>query len=193
LKKYCSQLAPRNVREQRSFSPGFHLPSSILQLICAVTLLAAGCAGYHLGPVNGQTAGDKSVQILPFNNQTLQPRLGDAVTLALRKRVQNDGTYHLANDEGDVVVSGVITSYSRAGLSYLSSDVLTANNYQVSMVAHVVIRDRATGKAILDKDVKGYTLVHVGSDLQSAERQAMPLLADDFARKVTQMLTEGTW
>jgi hypothetical protein len=33
---------------------------------------------------------------LPFNNQTLQPRLGDAVTQALRERLQTDGTYHLA-------------------------------------------------------------------------------------------------
>ena len=134
------------------------------------------------------------MEILPFNNQTLQPRLGDSVTEALREEFQVDGTYRLATGEGgDVVVSGVITGYSRSGLSYLSSDVLTANNYQVAMVAHVVVRERATGKLLLNKNVTGYTLVHVGTDLQSAERQAMPLLADDFARKVTQMLTEGAW
>jgi hypothetical protein len=159
----------------------------------AATFLASGCAGYRLGPVNDQIAGDKSVQIVPFNNQTLEPRLGDAVTQALREKVQTDGTYHLANGDGDVVVSGVITSYNRSGLSYLSSDVLTANNYQVGMAAHVVIRQRATGKVLLEKDVKGYALVHVGSDLQDAERQAMPLLAEDFARKVTQLMTEGAW
>jgi Lipopolysaccharide-assembly len=161
--------------------------------LCAAALLATGCAGYRLGSVNDETAGDRSVQIMPFNNQTLEPRLGDAVTQALREEVQTDGTYHLANGEGDVVVSGMITGYSRTGLSYLNSDVLTANNYQVTMYAHVVVRERATGKVLLNKDVKGYTLVHVGSDLADAERQAMPLLAEDFARKVTQMLTEGTW
>lgn len=161
--------------------------------LCATALLAGGCAGYHLGPVSGASAGDQSVEILPFNNQTLEPRLGDAVTEALREEFQTDATYHLADGPGDVVVSGVITGYSRSGLSYLSSDVLTANNYQVSMVAHVVVRERATGKVLLDKNLKGYTLVHVGSDLQSAERQAMPLLAEDFARNVTQKLTEGTW
>ena len=186
MKNHCNQSVARDNWQWQT--PIFHLLSSIFLL-----LAAAGCAGYHFGPVNDETAGDKSVQILPFNNQTLQPRLGDAVTQAMRKQVQTDGTYHLANDDGDIVVSGVISSYSRAGLSYLSSDVLTANNYQVSMVAHVVIRERATGKVLAEKDVKGYTLVHVGSDLQSAERQAMPLLAGDFARKVTQMLTEGTW
>ncbi|HEY4983898.1 MAG TPA: LptE family protein, partial [Verrucomicrobiae bacterium] len=85
--------------------------------VSAVAALLAGCAGYHLGPVNGAVAGEKSVEVLPFNNQTLQPRLGDAVTQALRERLQTDGTYHLAtHGPGDVVVSGVITRYNREGL-----------------------------------------------------------------------------
>ena len=162
--------------------------------VCIAALWLAGCAGYQLGPVNGQTAGEKSVQVMPFNNQTLQPRLGDAVTQALREQLQTDGTYHLADSEGDVVVSGVITGYSRQGLSFSSSDVLTASNYRVQAVALVTARDRETGKLIMDKKkVIGYTLVHVGTDLASAERQAMPLLAEDLAQKVTQQLTEGMW
>ncbi len=161
--------------------------------LCAAALLLGGCAGYHLGPVNDEVAGDRSVEILPFNNRTLQPRLGDAVTEALRERFQADATFHLATSgPGDVVVTGVITRYTRQGLTYLSSDVLTANNYKVEIVAHVKAVDR-NGKVLLDKDVKGDTLVHVGSDLADAERQAMPLLADDLAQNVTQLLTEGTW
>jgi hypothetical protein len=162
--------------------------------VCAAAFLLAGCAGYQLGPVNGETAGEKSVQVVPFNNQTLEPRLGDAVTQALREQLQTDGTYHLANSAGDVVVSGVITGYSRQGLSFSSSDVLTASNYRVQVVALVTARDRETGKLLMDrKKVTGYTLVHVGTDLASAERQAMPLLAQDLAQRVTQQLTEGMW
>lgn len=115
------------------------------------------------------------------------------MTQAVREQLQTDGTYHLTTGDGDIVVSGIITGYTRAGLSYLSSDVLTANNYQVAMSAHVIVRERVSGKVLLNKDIKGYTLVHVGSDLADAERQATPLLAEDFARKLTQMLTEGTW
>ena len=164
-----------------------------LPALWAAAFLLGGCAGYHLGPVNGEAAGDKSVEVLPFNNQTLEPRLGDAVSQALRERLQSDGTYRVVNGEGDIVVSGVITGYSRRGLSFLSSDVLTANNYQVEIVAHVIARDSTTGKVLLDRNVKGSTLVHVGSDLADAERQAMPLLAEDLAQNVTQMLAEGMW
>src|SRR6267154_445626 len=99
------------------------LPGIIL--ICAAAWLN-GCAPYHLGPANGGIAREKSVEVLPFNNQTLQPRLGEAVTQALRERLQVDVTYRLATQgSGDVVVTGVITRYHRQGLNYLNKDATT--------------------------------------------------------------------
>ena len=162
-------------------------------LVGAAALLA-GCAGYHLGPANGGIAREQSIEILPFNNQTLQPRLGDAVTQALRERMQVDVTYHLATQgAGDVVVSGVITRYHRQGLSYLNKDATTTENYRVDIVAHVVARERATGKLLLEKNVPAYALVNVGTDLASSERQASPLLAEDLAQNIAELLTDGAW
>jgi hypothetical protein len=157
-------------------------------------LLLAGCASYHLGPVDHSIAGERSIEVAPFNNQTLQPRLGDALTQALRERIQTDATFHLATrDPGDVVVTGIIRNYHREGLSYLSTDVATPENYRVDVVAHVIARDRASGKLLLDKDVKGHTLIHIGTDLASAERQALPQLAEDLAQNITELLAEGAW
>ena len=162
--------------------------------VSMTALMLAGCVGYHLGPVNGAVAGEKSIEVLPFNNQTLQPRLGDAITQALRRRLQTDGTYHLATrGPGDIVVTGVITRYNRRGLSYLSSDVITPQDYRINITAHVTARERDTGKILLDKDVSGYALIQVGGDLTDTERQSLPLLAEDLARNVTELLTEGTW
>jgi hypothetical protein len=162
--------------------------------IIAAAIFSAGCAGYHLGPVNGQVAGEKSIEVFPFNNQTLQPRLGDAVTQALRERLQTDATYRLATREaGDIVVTGVITRYNRKAVAFLNSDVATAESYRVSITAHVIARERDTGKTLLDKDVDGYALVQVGTDLASAERQTAPLLAEDLAHNVAELITEGAW
>ena len=162
--------------------------------LIGATVLLAGCAGYHLGPVNDAVSGGKSIEILPFNNQTLQPRLGDAVTQALRERLQTDGTYRLdTQGTADVVVTGVITRYQRIGETYLNSDVNTAQSYRINITAHVVARERAGGKVLLDKDVTGYTLVTVGTDLASAERQATPLLAGDLAQNIAELITEGAW
>ena len=156
-------------------------------------VLLAGCASYHLGPVMDKNT-DKSVEILPFNNQTLQPRLGDALTQSLRERLQTDGTYHLnTHGDADIVLTGVVRQYRRIGLGYADTDAVTPENYRVEMTVHVTARERSTGKAVLDRDVKAHTLVHIGADLASAERQALPLLAQDFARTVTELLTEGAW
>ena len=160
-----------------------------------MAVFLAGCAGYRLGPVNsGVQAGAQSIEVLPFANQTLQPRLGSAVAQALREQLQTDGTYRLATHRaGDVVMTGTITSYGRAAVSFLSIDVATPEDYRIDVSAHVVVREHDTGKPLLDKNVRGETLVHVSSDLESAERQALPLLAQDLARNITELLTEGGW
>jgi Lipopolysaccharide-assembly len=159
-----------------------------------VALGLTGCAGYRLGPTNGVAARETSVQIIPFSNQTMEPRLGDAVTAQLRKELQRDGTYQLAShNDGDIIVSGVVTTYSRLPLSFQPADALTVTDYSVQLAAQVTARERSTGKVILDRRVTGSTLLIVGSDLTSAERQALPLLAADLAKNVTALLVDGAW
>ncbi len=158
-----------------------------------LALCLTGCAGYRLGPSNGVLAGDKTVEVKPFTNQTLEPRLGDAVTAAVRRNLQHDGTYRLATHaSADIVISGVITHYARHELSLLPNDVLTAQDYRVNATANVTARD-ATGKVMFDQEVTGYTLVRVGADLAGSERQALPLLADELAKNVTARLVDGSW
>jgi hypothetical protein len=163
-------------------------------IACLIATSLVGCAGYKLGPSNGQNAGEKSVQIVPFTNQTLEPRLTDPVTEALRKQIQQDGTFRLATWEaGDVIVTGVITSYKRVGETLSRSDAASATNYRITMTARVTARDRITDKVIFEKPVTGSTLVTVGTDLPSAERQALPLMAANLARNITALLADGSW
>lgn len=166
--------------------------TAILLLACTSGL--TGCAGYRLGPSNGQSAGDRTVQIVPVANRTLEPRLGDAATSALRKEIQREGTFRLANDEyTDLIVTCEILRYDRGEVTFQSTDVVTAQDYQLGMSAHVVARERITGKVVLDRTLTGTALMRVGSDLPSAERQTLPLLASDLARQITAALADGTW
>jgi hypothetical protein len=160
--------------------------------LCA--FLLPGCAGYQVGPTNGLAAGEKSVQLSPFANLTMQPRLTDAVTLELRKELQRDGTYKLnTHGDPDILVTGTLTSYQRNVVTVSASDVLTVQDYRLALTAHVIARERATGKVLLDQPVTGTTLIRVGSDLTSAERQGVPLLANDLARNVAALLADGKW
>src|SRR5436190_20466937 len=130
----------------RLFASGFFLLGAAIAF--------TGCAGYRLGPTTGIGRLDKSVQVIAFSNQTLEPRLTDAVSSQLRKHLQSDGTFRLATqDDGDIVVSGIITRYQRGELSFNPGDTLTVRDFRLIMTAHVTARERSSGKVLLDKPV----------------------------------------
>ena len=156
--------------------------------------IAPGCAGYRLGPTNGVVAGTKTIQVLPFENQTYEPRLIEAVASALRTSLQQDGTYKLASRrDSDIVVTGKIVRYERSAVSFDPRDIITPRDLDVSLVAHIVARDRISGKPVLDREVIGRATIRVGADLASAERQVVPVLAENLARNATSLLVDGTW
>jgi hypothetical protein len=164
--------------------------------LCLLTaaLGLCGCTGYRLGPTRGPVAGAQSVQITPFLNHSSEPGLADELTGALRKSIQRDGSLRLAtHDDGDLIVEGTITSFRRRELSLLTEDIRTVRDYQIAMVVHVTARERASGKVVIDREFTGGTLLRVGSDLSSSERQAAPLVAQDLARQITSLLVDGSW
>ena len=165
-----------------------------LPFVALLGLLCGGCAGYKLGSTTGFPAGSRSVQINPFVNNTIEPRLSDAVTSQLRKQLQQDGTYRLdTKGEGDVIVTGSIVEYDRSGLSFIPTDVVTPREFRIVLTAQVVARERNSGKVLLQRRVSGHTNVRIGADLSSSERQAVPLLAEDLARNITSVLVDGDW
>ena len=134
------------------------------------------------------------MQVNLFRNDTPEPRLIEAVGTALRQTLQQDGTYRLAtHGNADLVVDGVITRYERTSLSFLPNDVITARDYSISIFAQVIAVDHATGRTNLNRLVEAKTSLRVGNDLASAERQAIPLLAEQLARTVTGLLVDGNW
>ena len=145
-------------------------------LAVGLALQFCGCAGYRLGPTNGLQPGEKSIQVSAFANRTLEPRLTDAVTSQLRKQLQRDGTFRLTSqDDGDIVLSGYLSRYDRAEVTFASHDIVTVRDYRLSLTAQVTARERSTGRVLLQQPVTGFTLIRVGSDLTSAERQAQRL------------------
>jgi hypothetical protein len=181
------------MKRHRQTGRGFGFAAlAIAALVAAGSL--TGCAGYRLGPTNGMAPREKSVQVNAFVNRTLEPRFSDAVTLELRKVLEHDGTYQLAtHDDGDVVISGEIIKFERLELSFSPTDVLTARDYRLQVTARVTARERSSGKTLIDQPVLGTTLVRIGNDISSAERQALPLIANDLARNVTSLLVDGAW
>jgi hypothetical protein len=160
---------------------------------CAAALLLAGCA-YRLGPTGGQSAGSRSITVNPVSNHTLQPGVADVLGQDLRTALQRDGTYKLdTHGAGDLVVDTTITSYTRSGVSFRPNDIVSYQDERLTVTAHVVARDRASGKVLVERDISGFALVRVGADLTSAERQSLPLVTRDLAQNITTVLVDGAW
>jgi hypothetical protein len=163
-----------------------------LALGCALAL--AGCGGYRLGPTNPELTQGKTIQVQFFENRTIEPRLPEALSQALRKQLQQDGSYRLGTqNDADVIVRGVIVDYERRPLSYQPTDVVTAKDYEIRLICQMTAVERSSGRVLIDRRVRGRTSLRAGTDLVSAERQALPLLAEDWARNATVLLTEGAW
>jgi hypothetical protein len=168
--------------------PRGQLPGVLL----ALTL--CGCAGYRLGPTNPATTQGRTIQVRFFENKTFEPRLVEPVNRSLRRVLQQDGSLRLStHGDADLVVTGVIVSYDRLPLAFQPQDVVAVKDYEIRIRAKVKVVERRTGKAVLDREVGGRTSIRVGSDLASAERQGIPLLAEDLAKNVTALLVEGAW
>jgi len=187
-------------------SPAPQLPSSparfergraaAFAFALAAALLAglANC-GYHLQGTGGALPSTvKTVAVLPFGRQVpvlqLDQRVTEAVTreLAQRARVKVQST----KDGADAILSGTITAYSVAPLSYDASG--RANRYQVSMTAKVQLTDR-DGKVIFQSP--GYRFSEVyerNSDPAtyiSQELVAYSAVANDFARALVANIMEA--
>jgi len=174
-------------------------PGRAIPLLALVPLLAmfCGCAGYTLGPTGGQVAGARAVRVNFFQNDTPQPRLSEALNQSLRRAIQQDGTLRLTTDPDvtapDIIVSGAILSYTRPAVTFQSADVITVQDYYLYMTARVIATDRSSGKILVDRPVTGRTLVRSKTDQATAERLALPMLAEDLARKITSLLVDGEW
>ncbi|NCC60736.1 MAG: hypothetical protein EOM12_07300 [Verrucomicrobiae bacterium] len=167
----------------------FFLP---LQLCFALCWLV-GCAGYHLGPPAGQVSGGSSIEVVRFKNETLEPRLSEYLMGPLRRSIQQDGTYWLCTerDSSDYVLDGVITNFERRGIGSYPSEVTVRVDEYIIISVKISLRERATGKIILEQDFSGSTTLPLGADQTSAERQHIPVAMENLARDIASILGDG--
>lgn len=156
-----------------------------------LALLLTGCA-YQLGPTNQQVAGAQSIAIEPFPNETLQPGLTDIVNSTIRRQVQRDGTFHLdTRGNADIVVTGRIVRYGRTPLGSRRDDVITPQDYDISITAKVkAIR---AGQVVFEGEVSGRALVASTENLNVSQRENIPVAAENLARTLISSIANGSW
>lgn len=150
-----------------------------------------GCAGYHIGPVTKTSF--HSIAVPMFRNDTLIPQLEAQISNAVIQRLQQDGSLQIEpRSRADVVLHGTVERYDRIALRSLRTDTGVPREFRISITVRVEATDRRTGETVLKStEVEGTSDVFIGEDQQSAEYQALPLVADDIAKRVAGLIVES--
>lgn len=161
-----------------------HLKKIAAVLVAAAVL--AGC-GYHPATLHGPLTEGKSVNVVLFTNKSyragLEGTLGREMVdeFALRS-----GGNVLPRERAQLELTGVITSYGSAAVSYTALD--TIKEYRVAMTVQATLRDQQTQKVIWKGDLTEEQTYPVNMNLalqQNAEEAA--------AAKICRRLSRDLW
>ena len=157
-----------------------------------LVFLLGGCAGYHLGPATpGNLRNIHAIAVPTFANSTLVPRIEVLTTSTVIKQFQQDGTFRIVNsDAADATLKAEVTAVNRNPARSLRGNVLSTTEFNLSVVVKYSLIGR-DGKNLSAGAVAGNTSFFVGSDVNTDERQALPLAAEELARHLVSQLSEG--
>lgn len=139
-----------------------------------------------------------------FENKTLIPRVDVLVTDAVVKQFQQDGTYKITDiGKADATLKCEIARISRSPARSVVGNVLATSEFNLSM--HVKYKLLGPDNKPLGPtgEVVGTTSFFVSSssttagnkqvlgDVTTDERQALPLAAEELAKRLVTQLSEG--
>lgn len=155
--------------------------------------LLNGC-GYRLGNVVGENMRDVRTIYLPVvRNKTLEPNIHMIMTNELARRINNDGTFALGPEKGsDAIMEVSIVGVERQSLRRSITDVSDVEEMRITLTCEVTVTNLRRGERVLNKRlVSGSTDFFIQQNQQEAERQAIPLAAEDAAKKIIALIAEG--
>ena len=157
-----------------------------------VAILFEGCAGYKLGPATPQYLRNVHALAVPtFANTTLEPRIEELVTNTVIKQFQQDGTFRIVHpDAADATLKAEIVSVGRAPARSLRGNVLATTEFNLTVTVKFTLLAR-DGSTLTAGGVAGTTSFFVGNDVNTDQRQALPLAAEELARRLVGQLSEG--
>ncbi len=156
-------------------------------------LLFAGCAGYHIGPVQPKfMEGVKTIAVPTFKNNTLEPRIEVLVAGTVIRQIQQDGTYQVTSSgNADAVLEGTIIELRRRSARSVRGNVIATREFTLTLELEYKVTRRSDKKQLATGRIQGATSFFVSGDLQQDERQAIPLAVEDASVRLVSRISEG--
>ena len=154
--------------------------------IVALAVSCGGCANYQLG--TGSKAAFRTLHVEPVSNRTALPQAQAVVSTQLRESFARDARSSLVNSAGaaEAILTVVIIGYRREVAAVREGDTGLARKFNVTLEALCSLRDNRSGKAVFEgRTIAATREVFTDGGQLQAEYQALPLLAESLAAKIT--------
>lgn len=160
--------------------------------VLLVSALICGC-GYKLGEIRPTPMRSVRTLAVPtFKNRTYEPRVEVLLADTLIKTLQEDGTYTIVSDDtADAVMRCSLNKIERRSIRSVQNNVLATAEFALYLDVAYEVTDRVTGSVLKKGRVTGRSTFFSNSDLQTTERQAIPIAARNAAIQLTTEVAEG--
>ncbi len=156
------------------------------------TFLLAGC-GYKLGEIRPTPMRSVRTLAVPtFKNKTYEPRVEVLLADTMIKQLQQDGTYQIVSDNtADAILNCTLTNIERRSLRSVQNNVLATSEFGITLEVTYEVIDRVTGIILMNGRIRGNASFFADNDLQTTERQAIPVAAEQLAIALSNRISEG--
>jgi outer membrane lipopolysaccharide assembly protein LptE/RlpB len=166
----------------------------MIRLVAAfvVGAMLCGC-GYKLGEIRPTPMRSVRTLAVPtFKNRTYEPRVEVLLADTLIKTLQEDGTYTIVSDDtADAIMHCTLSKVERRSIRSVQNNVLATAEFGLFLDINYEVTDRVTGSVLKKGRVTGRSTFFSNSDLQTTERQAIPIAARNAAIELTTEVAEG--
>lgn len=163
----------------------------LLLFICGLSLQC----GYHLrGTGSSLPSHIKMINIPMFKNHTTRFELDLKLTQSVIDEMVARGKIEISGDvkSADAVLFGEIIAFTANPIGFSGEG--TADRYNITIVAKIILRDQVNKKIIFSNPsfvYQGEYEVPEGSDFETVESEAVDEVAEKFARTLVITILEG--
>ncbi|WP_246186532.1 LPS assembly lipoprotein LptE [Methylacidimicrobium tartarophylax] len=165
-----------------------------LLLLLLLPILTGCSGGYRLGAIGGkQMHGLRTIWIPTVRNKTIIPQLQSMVTNEIISAFDNDGSLRTVGPgEADAELDVTLTDFTRIPIRPELLDPLTTAEYRFVLIGSATLMNRKLGRNTINGvGVSGSSFFFTQINMPEAQRQVMPWVAQDFAKRVVTLVTEG--
>ena len=156
-------------------------------ILCVLSVLfSAGCSHYQLG--TEAKLGFHTLYVAPVENKTMLPQAREIIGTQIRESFAHDARVTLVNsaEAADATLTVVLTNYRRDIATAREGDTGLARKFNLILDANCTLHDNRGAKDFFaHRAVSVLRESFTDSGQLQSEYQALPLLAESLAGKVT--------